>query len=119
MNTTKNLDKIFSKLPVQLNSVSVKLSIMDDIEEFLGQGFGLEEFVEDAISEAKNAAMKASDIVRFDMNDAISQADGSIEEAEATLKELGADSPQLEGFKKQLSDLESLQKELERQIDNI
>lgn len=119
MNTTKNLDKIFNKLPVQLNSVSVKLSIMDDIEEFLGQGFGLEEFVEDAISEAKNAAMKASDIVRFDMNDAISQADGSIEEAEAKLKELGADSPQLEGFKKQLSDLESLQKELERQIDNI
>jgi len=119
MNTTKNLDKIFSKLPVQLNSVSVKLSIMDDIEEFLGQGFGLEEFVEDAISEAKNAAMKASDIVRFDMNDAITQADGLIEEAEAKLKDLGADSPQLDGFKKQLADLESMQKELERQIDNI
>jgi predicted nucleic acid-binding Zn-ribbon protein len=32
MNTTKNLDKIFSKLPVELNSIKVELGIADDIE---------------------------------------------------------------------------------------
>jgi hypothetical protein len=119
MNTTKNLDKIFSKLPVQLNSVSVKLSIMDDIEEFLGQGFGLEEFAQEAIDEAQIQTVKARDIVRFDMNDAITQADDTINEAEAKLKELGADSPQLDEFKKQLADLEGIQKDLLREIDNI
>jgi len=119
MNTTKNLDKIFSKLPVQSNSVSVKLSVMEDIEELIGQAFGMEEFVEDSISEAKNAAMKASDIVRFDMNDVIMEAESLIDETDAKLKELGADSPELDGFKKQISDLESMQKDLERKIDQI
>ena len=125
MNTTKNLDKIFSKLPVQLNSVSVKLSIMDDIEEFLSQGFGLEEFAQEAIDEAQILTTKARDIIRFDMGNAITQgeaigsADDTIMEAEAKLKELGADSPQLDEFKKQLADLEGIQKDLLRESDNI
>jgi hypothetical protein len=119
MNTTKNLDKIFSKLPVQLNSVSVKLSIMDDIEEFLSQGFGLEEFAQEAIDEAQILTTKARDIIRFDMGEAIGSADDTIMEAEAKLKELGADSPQLDEFKKQLADLEGIQKDLLRESDNI
>ena len=119
MNTTKNLDKIFSKLPVQLNSVSVKLSIMDDIEEFLGQGFGLEEFAQEAIDEAQTQMTRARDIVRFDMNDAITQADSTITEVEGKLKELGADSQEFDGFKKQLADLEQLQTDLLRELENL
>ena len=119
MNTTKNLDKIFSKLPVQLNSVSVKLSIMDDIEEYLGQGFGMEEFAQEAIDEAQILTTKARDIIRFDMGDAIGNADDTIMEAEAKLKDLGADSPQLDGFKKQLEDLKGIQNYILRESDNI
>ena len=120
MKTSQNLNKIINKLPkTELKQVEVRLSIMDDIDEFLGQGFGLEEFAQDAIDEAQIQTTKARDIVRFDMNDAITQAEGLIDEAEEKLKDLGADSPQLDGFKKQLADLEQLQTNLLREIDNI
>ena len=115
MKTPQELDKIYNKLPqekTELKSVKVKLSLMDDIEEFLGQGFGLQEF-------AQVQTTKARDIIRFDMGDAITQAEGLINDAEQQLKELGADSPQLDGFKKQLADLEGIQKDLLRESDNI
>ena len=118
----QDLDKIYNKLPqekTELKSVKVKLSVMDDIEEFLGQGFGLQEFAQDAIDEAQVQTTKARDIIRFDMGDAITQAEGLINDAEQQLKELGADSPQLDGFKKQLADLEGIQKDLLRESDNI
>jgi len=35
MKTTNNLEKIFSKLPVQLNSVSVELGAIDDLKKKL------------------------------------------------------------------------------------
>tara|TARA_R110001592_G_scaffold80060_1_gene238828 strand:- start:120 stop:488 length:369 start_codon:yes stop_codon:yes gene_type:complete len=122
MKTPQELDKIYNKLPqekTELKSVKVKLSLMDDIEEFLGQGFGLQEFAQDAIDEAQVQTTKARDIIRFDMGDAITQAEGLINDAEQQLKELGADSPQLDGFKKQLADLEGIQKDLLRESDNI
>jgi len=122
MKTPQDLDKIYNKLPqekTELKSVKVKLSVMDDIEEFLGQGFGLQEFAQDAIDEAQVQTTKARDIIRFDMGDAITQAEGLINDAEQQLKELGADSPQLDGFKKQLADLEGIQKDLLRESDNI
>tara|TARA_R110000796_G_scaffold21838_1_gene63970 strand:+ start:381 stop:749 length:369 start_codon:yes stop_codon:yes gene_type:complete len=122
MKTPQELDKIYNKLPngkTELKSVKVKLSLMDDIEEFLGQGFGLQEFAQDAIDEAQVQTTKARDIIRFDMGDAITQAEGLINDAEQQLKELGADSPQLDSFKKQLADLEGIQKDLLRESDNI
>ncbi len=122
MKTPQELDKIYNRLPkekTELKSVKVKLSIMDDIEEFLNQGLGLEEFAQDAIEEAEKNIIKASDIVRFDMNDAYIQAEGSIDEAEQKLKELGADSPQLDTYKKQLGDLESLMDDINRKINNL
>ena len=122
MKTLQELDKIYNRLPkekTELKSLKVKLSLMDDIEEFLSQGFGLQEFAQDAIDEAQVQTTKARDIIRFDMGDAITQAEGLINDAEQQLKELGADSPQLDSFKKQLADLEGIQKDLLRESDNI
>ena len=52
---------------VALKQHRVKLSIMDDIEEEINRGFGMEEFIEEAIDEAQSQAVKARDIIRFDM----------------------------------------------------
>ena len=120
MKTSQNLSKIINKLPkTDLKQVEVRLSVMDDIEELINNAFGLEDFVEDFISEAKNAAMKASDIVRFDMNDSIIQAEDMINETDKKLKDLGAESSELEGFKSQIGKLEAMQSDLERKIDQI
>ena len=110
MNTLKT---VFNKLSLKdnkekLSSQKIELSVMDDIEEFLGQGFGLEEFVEEELEKAEIALTKASDIIKFDMTDAYTQAEGLIDEAEEVLADLGAESPVLEGYKEQLQDLEKL-----------
>ena len=54
MKTSQNLSKIINKLPkTDLKQVEVRLSVMDDIKELIDNAFGLEDFVEDFISEAK------------------------------------------------------------------
>lgn len=115
--------RVFEKLAniekAKLSSQKIELSVMDDIEEFLNQGFGLEEFVEEELDKAQQAMTKARDIINFDMNDAYTQAESLIDEAEEVLADLGAESPVLEDYKQQLQDLERLIDNLKQSQDRI
>jgi ribosomal protein L13E len=104
----------------ELKTHKVNLSLMVDIEDALGRGFAMEEFVEEQLDIAQEAMTKARDIRRFDMNDAYVEAEGYIDEAEAALKDLGLDNNQdIKDFKKQLEDLEKLMDDLEQRQDRI
>ena len=109
--------RLFSK--TELADQKVELAIMDDIEDALSMGFGMEDFIEDEIAKARMASMKASDAIKFDMNQFIGDAEEKINEAEQALKELGADSPKLNGYKSQLSKLEGLRNDLKRRADQL
>ena len=104
----------------ELATHKVNLSLMVDIEDALGRGFAMEEFVEEQLDIAQEAMTKARDIRRFDMNDAYAEAEGYIDEAEAALKDLGLDNNQdIKDFKKQLEDLEKLMDDLEQRQERI
>ena len=104
---------------VELKSERIELSVMDEIEDALSRGFGLEEFVEEALDKAEVEFIKAKDIIRFDMTEAYTDAEYNINEAEKILKELGADSAKLDQFKKQLQDLDSLINDQKRKLDSF
>ena len=118
MKTT--LEKVFETLnKVELKSEKIELSVMDEIEDALSRGFGLEEFVDEALDKAQEEFIKAKDILRFDMTEAYTDAEYNINEAENILKELGADSAKLDQFKKQLQDLDSLINDQKRKLDSF
>jgi len=118
MKTT--LEKVFETLnKVELKSERIELSVMDEIEDALSRGFGLEEFVEEALDKAQAEFIKAKDIIRFDMTEAYTDAEYNINEAEKILKELGADSAKLDQFKKELADLDKLIDDSKRKLDNF
>ena len=62
---------------------------------------------------------KARDIINFDMNDALAEAEGGIEEADKILKELGADSAKLDKYKQELTQLDRLIDDLKQRQDRI
>tara|TARA_R110000824_G_scaffold313106_2_gene499981 strand:+ start:378 stop:749 length:372 start_codon:yes stop_codon:yes gene_type:complete len=122
MKTPKELKSIFDKFPkekTELKAERVQLTIMNDIDEALGRGFGMEEFVQDAIDIAQKNMTKARDILGFDMNDALAEAEGYIEEAEQALKELGADSAKLDGYKQELNRLQKTMDALDMEIKRV
>ena len=99
---------------VALKKHRVNLSIMDDIEEEINRGFGLEEFIEEEIDKAAEAAIKARDIIRFDLRDAYINAEALVEEFEQEVNELGLDNPpELQKFRQELSDLEQFINKIE------
>tara|TARA_B100000683_G_C12246700_1_gene455655 strand:+ start:99 stop:473 length:375 start_codon:yes stop_codon:yes gene_type:complete len=109
-----------TKLKEDFATHKVELSLMDDIEEALNKGFGMEEFVEEQLDIAQEAMTKARDIRRFDMSDALAEAEGAIEEAENALQDLGIDSsPELDRYKQQFEELEKLIDDLEQRQDRI
>ena len=102
---------------VALRKHKVNLSIMDDIEEELNRGFGMEEFIEEAIDEAESQAIRARDIIRFDMGDAMGNAEALIEDFESEVEELGLNNPpELQEFRRQLSELEQLYEQMKRKL---
>ena len=116
------LQKVYSKLPnqkVNLKAQKVTLSLMDDIEEVLSRGLGLEEFAQEAIDIAKERAMFASDVIRFDMNDAYMEAEQLINDASEKLSDLGVDDSSLQPYIDELNRLEDLQKTLMSEVDRI
>ena len=116
------LEKVYSKLPnqkVNLKAQKVTLSMIEDIEEVLNRGFGLEEFVQEAIDVAKERAMFASDVIRFDMNDAYIEADQLINDAIEKLADLGVDDTYTRSLQDKLNELEQLQKTLMDEVDRI
>jgi len=116
------LEKVLDKMPskkVDLKAQKVALTIIDDIDEVLGRGFGMEEFVQEAIDLANEKAMFARDVVRFDMNDAYIEAEELINDAIQKLSDLGVDDASIVPYLNQLNELEQLQETLMREIDNI
>ena len=116
------LEKVYNKLPnqkVNFKAHKVDLSMIDDIEEALSRGFGMEEFVQEAIDLANEKAMFARDVVRFDMNDAYIEAEQLINDAIQKLSDLGVDDASIVPYLNQLNELEQLQETLMREIDNI
>ena len=118
----RSIEAVYSKLPnqkVNLKSQKVALSLMDDIEEVLSRGLGLEEFAQEAIDIAKERAMFASDVIRFDMNDAYIEAEQLINDASEKLADLGVDDSSLQPYIDELNRLEDLQKTLMSEVDRI
>mgnify|MGYP001171834628 CR=1 FL=1 len=104
----------------ELATHKVDLSLMDDIEEELSRGFGMEDFVLEQLDIAQEAMTKARDIRKFEMLDASRTAGDMINEAEEALKKLGVDkSPELEKYKQQEKELDKLIEELEQKQDRI
>ena len=85
----------------------IKLSKIDDIEEVINQGLGLSGFVEESLDEALKQYIKAKDIVRFDMTDSYTEAEGMLNEFLSDIKELGIDVPaEVKALQKGLNDLD-------------
>lgn len=102
---------------VALRKHKVNLSIMDDIEDQLGTAFSMEEFIIEAIEEAESQAVRARDIIRFDMGDAMGQAEALIEDFESEVEELGLNNPpELQEFRRQLGELEQLYEQMKRKL---
>ena len=112
-------EKLAENTKVELKSQKIMLSTMDEIEDALNRGFGLEEFVEEELDKAQEAMTKARDIIRFDMNDAYAEAEGGIDEAEKILNDLGASSDQLDRFKNELNQLERLIEDLKQKQESV
>lgn len=112
-----SVQKIIHKLAKQ----KVELSKMQDIEEAIGNGFYLvQDAFEDAYSEAVQKGTLASDILKFDADDAYTQADSLLEDLLLEIKELGIDiPPKVKQLQKQLQDLDSELKEAEIKLSNI
>jgi hypothetical protein len=101
-------------------TIKVNLSKIDDIEEVINRGRGLSEFVENDLDEAFTMFIRAKDTVRFDMNDAYTEAEGMLDELLADIKALGIDVPA--DVKQLQSELDDLDKEIDdaqRKIDDF
>ena len=111
----KNTEEIkFSK------TYKIKLSKIDDVEEVISRGLGLSEFVENDLDEAFTMFIRAKDTVRFDMNDAYTEAEGMLDELEADIKELGIDTPaDVSQLRKSLNDLEKEIDDAQQKIDSF
>jgi hypothetical protein len=104
----------------ELATHKVELSLLDDIEDELSRGFGMEDLVLEQLDIAQEAMTKARDIRKFEMLDASGTAADMIAEAEEALKKLGVDkSPELEKYKQQEKELDKLIEELEQKQDRI
>lgn len=118
------VQKIFTKLAKEQNTKGLKkvsLSKLDDIDEAIGRGMYLvQDAFEDAYSEAREKATLASDILRFDANDAYGEADDLLEDLLQEVKELGIDiPPKVKALQKQLQDLESEISDAEMKLRNL
>lgn len=114
-------NKILAKLSKEKGLKKIQLSKVDDIEEAIGNGFYLvQEAFEDAYSEAVNKATLASDILKFDANDAYTEADSLLEDLLQEIKELGVDiPPKVKQLQKELQSLENELGEAEFKLKQI
>jgi|TARA_R100000084_G_scaffold46930_1_gene19427 predicted RNase H-like nuclease (RuvC/YqgF family) len=101
-------------------AIKIKLSKVDDIDEIINRGLSLFEFVENDLDEAFTLYIRAKDAVRFDMNDAYTEAEDLLNKLESDIKELGIDMPSdIKNLRKGLNDLEKEIKEAEQRIKNF
>lgn len=125
MKSTKNtINDIFSKLSenriTSLKAHKIKLSLMDDVEEFIGNAYGSIEFFDEAYDEARKQGTLANDILRFDFGQDLGGAEDELDRLLTELKTLGVDiPPRVKEMQKQIQDLLGMQKEMEGKIRDL
>ena len=125
MKSTKNtINDIFSKLSedriTSLKAHKIKLSLMDDVEEFINNAYGSAEFFEEAYDEARSKGIFANDILRFDFSDSLGSAEDEIDRLLTELKQLGVDiPPRVKEMQKAIQDLLSMQQDMERKMQSL
>jgi hypothetical protein len=104
----KEMKKFKNSTEVNLNKTyKINLSAVDEIEESLGRAsYLVEEAFTEAMDKGDSAYVLGRDIMRFDFNDAMGEAEYKIEEIETALTELGVDLPsELQNAKKTFEEL--------------
>jgi hypothetical protein len=110
-----------NKILTKLSKEKVQLSKLQDIDEAIGRGLYLvQDAFEEAYSEAVSKGTLASDILKFDADDAYTEAESLLEDLLLEIKELGIDiPPKVKQLQKQLQDLEGELKEAQMKLSNI
>ncbi len=104
----------------ELATHKVDLSKMDDVQDAISTAYAMKDAFEEAYDDAQVLVIKASDIIRFDWSDAITEAEGYMDELESAIKELGVDMPnELKQFRKEIDELESDRKVADGKLDGI
>ena len=71
----------------ELATQKVNLSKMDDVQDAISTAYAMKDAFEEAYDDAQVLVIKASDIIRFDWSDAITEAEGYMDELESAIKE--------------------------------
>ena len=118
MITPYKFGKILSKLPNKKQRI--ELSKMQDLEDAVSSLSIMEGAFQDAYDDAQVLVIKASDIIRFDWSDAVTEAEGALQELETAFKELGVDEPtEVSQFRKQIEESESERIIADKKLDGI
>ena len=109
-----------NKLKEDFSTHKIELSKMDDVQEAIDRAFYLKEEFEQAYDDARDKVILASDIIRFDWNDAIVEGESILDELETAIDDLGIDMPnELKQFRKQLEELESDREVADGKLDGV
>jgi hypothetical protein len=121
MMSPEKFGKILTKLPKEKIELSkVELSKMQDLEDAISTASMMEGAFQDAYDDAQVLVIKASDIIRFDWSDAITEAEGALQELEIAFKELGVDEPsEVTQYRKQLEESENERIIADKKLDGI
>jgi len=118
-----NINKVLKKInteEVNLSVAKVKLSKMEDLEDAVGTAAMMQDAFEEAYDDAQALVIKASDIIRFDWSDAITEAESALQELEVAFKELGVDEPsEVKQYRKQIEELENERVIADKKLDGI
>jgi transposase-like protein len=118
-----NINKVLQKInteEVNLSVAKVKLSKMEDLEDAVGRASYMQEAFEEAYDDAQALVIRASDIIRFDWSDAITEAEGALQELEVAFKELGVDEPsEVKQYRKEIEELENERVIADKKLDGI
>jgi crotonobetainyl-CoA:carnitine CoA-transferase CaiB-like acyl-CoA transferase len=104
----REMKKFKNSTEVNLNKTyKINLSAVDDISEYLGTAsYIVGEAFEEAMDKGDEQYMLGRDMMRFDFSDNLGSAEELINDMEATLSELGVDTPsELQDAKKTLEEL--------------
>jgi len=109
MNTTNNLEKIFSKLPVQLNSVSVELGAIDDLKKKLDKN------ISNFDSSLDKVRSMADNFV--DLEEDFSKISNEVSLIRKQLSDLGIDDPKnLKNISLRSKEMENLSREFIKKL---
>ena len=107
-------------IKTKLKKYNVKLSIIDDIEEFINMAYNDLEFAEEKYEDAVSARTLVADIIRFDLRNNTISAEDEINRLEEGIKELGIDMPsEVSELKSKLEDVLQGEDDLIRKMNDV